>query len=186
MFGPEFESSEFTSNRGMTTVIRSFLGGTDDEVARQRPDLVMLPDSSIGAYSADDFDDENEIVGIRSVVIVELKKGGFELKKDEIRQAEDYVSEVRKANLVQDVTKITAYVLGARLDGAERRTIGERQNVHVIPMAYETVLRKAHARTFHLKAKLEQSGPRHPADEEVAQALQEPAQSEMELQEASK
>ena len=71
------------------------------------------------------------------------------------------VNGYRKANLVQGVTKITAYVLGARLDGAEQRAIGERQNVHVIPMAYETVLRKAHARTFYLKAKLEQCAPYH-------------------------
>ena len=36
------------------------------------------------------------------------------------------VNGYRKANLVQGVTKITAYVLGARLDGAEQRAIGER------------------------------------------------------------
>jgi len=182
MFGPEFESTEFTSNRGMITVIRTLLGGTDDKVAQQRPDIVMLPDSSIGAYSADAFDEENEISGVRSVVVVELKKGGFELTMKEVRQAEDYVTEIRKANLIQGVTKITAYVLGARLDGAEQRAIGERQNVHVIPMAYETVLRKAHARTFHLKTKLEQCVPRSPADEDVEQTLKEPFQAEMEME----
>ena len=64
----------------MSTVIRSFLGGTDDETARQRPDIVMLPESSIGTYSADSFDDENEINGVRSVVIVELKKAALKLR----------------------------------------------------------------------------------------------------------
>ena len=185
MFGPEFESSDFTSNRGMSTVIRQLLGGADDAIARQRPDIVMLPDSSIGSYSADEYDDANEICGVRSVVIVELKKGGFELTTKEVRQAEDYTIEIRKAKLVQTDTKITAYVLGARLDGAEVRTIGEQQNVHIVPMAYETVLRKAHARTFHLKSRLEKIVPRPMVDEDIEQALNEPLQAEMEFQETA-
>jgi hypothetical protein len=50
MFGPEFESVEFTSNRSMTTVVRQFFerGGVD--ASRSRPDFVVLPDSSVGLY----------------------------------------------------------------------------------------------------------------------------------------
>ena len=52
VFGPEFESLEFTSNRGMTEVIAKIFGG-DEQGSRQRPDFVMLPDGSVGLYSRD-------------------------------------------------------------------------------------------------------------------------------------
>lgn len=86
MFGPELESADFTSNRQMVTVIRTLLGGTEDQLSTRRPDFVALPDRSIGIYSADSYDNGGEVCGIRKVVIVELKKGGFEVTTSEIRQ----------------------------------------------------------------------------------------------------
>ncbi|MDD2709259.1 MAG: ATP-binding protein [Verrucomicrobiae bacterium] len=176
IFGPEFESADFTSNRGMATVIRKLLGGTDTELSRNRPDIVALPESSLGTYAADSFDDKGEPNGFRSVVIVELKKGGFPLTVKEVRQAEDYVREIRKAKLVQDNTKITAYVLGATIEDAELIRIGDDDAKQIIPMVYDVVLRKAHARTFHLRARLEAISPVM-ADKEVEETLAEPEQT---------
>jgi hypothetical protein len=183
IFGAEFDSAEFTSNRAMATVIRKLLGGTDEELTRRRPDIVMLPDTSIGAYSADDYDEVGDPNGVRSVVIVELKKGGFPLTRKEVRQAEDYVGEMGNANLVQNSTRITAYVLGATLGNAEKIRIGEGDNRQVIPMAYDVVLRKAHARTFQLKRKLE-AIQKTESDPEIEQTLSMPEQAVMEEVEA--
>ena len=77
IFGPEFESVDFRSNRGLAEVIGRFLGGADYKPAGRRPDFVVVPESSIGAYCADAYDASGEIAGIRKVVILELKKGGF-------------------------------------------------------------------------------------------------------------
>src|SRR5258708_38143885 len=55
VFGPEFESLEFTSNKGMTEVIRKIVG-IEQMGSRQRPDFVMLPDGSVGLYSGDAHD----------------------------------------------------------------------------------------------------------------------------------
>jgi len=63
VFGPEFESLEFTSNRGMTEVIRK-LFGSEEKASRQRPDFVMLPDGSVGFYSRDSHDLGHEVDGI--------------------------------------------------------------------------------------------------------------------------
>lgn len=55
IFGPEFESIEFTSNEGMTAVIQK-LFGAELKGSRSRPDFVATPDSSIGLYSLPAFD----------------------------------------------------------------------------------------------------------------------------------
>ena len=171
IFGPEYESPEFMSNRGMATVIRKLLGGTEDSIKAERPDLVVLPDSSIGIYAADSHDDTGEPNGFRSVVIVELKKGGFNVTVKELRQAEDYVRDIRKAKLVQDTTKITAFVLGATIEDDEIIRIGEGDRMQIIPLAYDIILRKAHARTFNLMNRLEKVEPAR-FDEDVKSALE--------------
>src|SRR5665811_951060 len=63
VFGPEFESIEFTSNRGMTEVIRKIFGGKQVG-SRNRPDFVMLRDGSVGLYSCDADDMGHEVNGV--------------------------------------------------------------------------------------------------------------------------
>jgi hypothetical protein len=73
MFGPEYESVEFTSNRGMTHVVQEFFERKNILGSRKRPDFVVLPDSTIGLYAADDFTD-GEVSGVRKILIVELSR----------------------------------------------------------------------------------------------------------------
>ena len=63
VFGPEFESLEFTSNRGMTRVIREIFGA-DATGSLLRPDFVMVPDGSAGFYSRDSHDLGHEVDGV--------------------------------------------------------------------------------------------------------------------------
>ena len=62
------------------------------------------------------------------------------------------------------------YVLGEGLkDGAEEvRKVGDFTKI--LPMRYETVLKRAHARTFNLQRKLEAKQPLQP-DAEVEEVL---------------
>ena len=55
IFGPQFESIEFTSNQGMTAVIKK-LYGSDQPGTRNRPDFAITPDSSVGFYSRPAYD----------------------------------------------------------------------------------------------------------------------------------
>ncbi len=48
---------------------------------------------------------------------------------------------------------------------------GENKNIHIIPMVYQTVLRKAHQRTFNLKTKLQEIQPAIISDPEVDEVL---------------
>ncbi len=155
IFGPEYESVEFTSNKSLATVIGKLLGDNESGISRprRRPDFVVLPDSSIGVYSSDSHDESGEANGIAKVLIIELKKGGFEITKVERRQAEDYASELRKSTKIQESTAIIGFVLGARI-AADTKPI-EEENTKIYPTTYHTVLRKAHARTFNLLQKIE-------------------------------
>jgi hypothetical protein len=168
MFGPEYESVEFSSNRGMAHVVREFLGKKGAVVSKNRPDFVALPDSSIGIYSADDFKD-GEVYAIRKVLIVELKKGGFEVKQQELDQARDYAKELRSTQAVQPTTKIEGFVLGASIEqGLEEMTIGETV---VKPFQYDLLLNRAHSRIFNLAKRIKESSPKVDSDVEVEDVL---------------
>ena len=171
IFGPEFEAVDFRSNRGMAEVIRNFLKLQGDaDVSRRRMDFIALPDASIGAYSADSYASNGEVAGYRKVLILELKKGGFELKQKELDQGRDYAKELRTTGAVQRDTEIVAYVLGASLEvGLETATFGSHTTVE--PMTYDVVLSRAHARTFHLQRKLQESATTLPLDAEVSEIL---------------
>ena len=157
MFGPEYESISYTSNKGLATVIRKLLGNKDTPIqeSRRRPDFVVLSDSQIRIFSQDSFDENSEVNGIAKVLIIELKRGGSVLGKREIRQVEDYAEAV--ANSVSNA-KIICFVLGSKCgNDAQKRKIGDNDRIIIEPRTYQIVIRQAKARTFHLKEKNEEA-----------------------------
>lgn len=170
MFGPEYEAVDFHSNRGLATIVRESLGGTAKDLGRGRPDFVALPDRSVGVYAASDFENNGEVSGIRKILIVELKKGGFQLKQGELDQAKRYAKALRKAGDVTASTVINAIVLGASMEeGLEHETSGDSTLIQ--PMLYRTLLIRAHQRTFNLQKRLESSGASHSVDTDVQSVL---------------
>jgi len=155
IFGPEFDSVDFCSNRSMSTVIRDFLKVAPEEApTRKRMDFIALPDASLGVYTADAYDGESEVTGFRKVLIVELKRGGFELTQKELDQGRDYGLYLVKQGVVPQHTPICVHVLGAKWEhGLDKATQG---NVTSTPFTYGVVLAMAHARTFKLLKKIEE------------------------------
>ncbi|MBX5180314.1 ATP-binding protein [Rhizobium lentis] len=154
VFGPEFESLEFTSNRGMTEVIRKIFGSTK-KGSRQRPDFVMLPDGSVGLYSRDAHDLGHEVDGVSRLVVAEIKRPGVAIGSEQKDQAWRYVKELRSKGLVTEAAKITCYVLGSRIDADESAPRTEWDNrVTIIPMSYNTFVRRAEKRMLGLRDKL--------------------------------
>ena len=91
VFGPQFEAIEFTSNQGMTTVIRKLFSGKI-KASRNRPDLVTsTPDSTVGFYARPSFDAEFNERGTEALVIVELKRPGVPIRDVEKAQVWKYV-----------------------------------------------------------------------------------------------
>lgn len=184
MFGPEYDAVDFHSNRFLATIIRDSLGGTAQQVAHRRPDFVALPDRSIGIYSAASYEDQGEISGIRQILIVELKKGGFELSQKELDQARDYSKELYKGTDVRQDTKTVAYVLGETNEGGlETNRIGEK--ILIVPMVYRTLLDRAHSRTFNLQRKIERLGFAKQVDQQLEEVLSSAVQQELVPEETS-
>ncbi len=155
IFGPEFESISFISNRSLSTVIRQLLNDSVIENKNKRPDFVILQDSSLGVYSCDKFDDNHEPNDFNKVVIVELKKAGVTIETAQKDQALLYARELRKSKKVSLDTPILAYVLGSEVSPYANTDFIEGP-IKIIPCRYNIVLAKAHARTFNLIKKIEE------------------------------
>ena len=154
VFGPEFESLEFTSNKGMTEVIRR-LFGDEEQGSRLRPDYVMLPDGSVGFYSRDSYDDNHEVDGVARVVVAEIKKPGVTISSKQKDQAWRYVKELIQRGLITKATDVTCFVLGSVVDETEAGERKEWDNRVVIrPMTYNVFIKRASARLMGLRDKL--------------------------------
>jgi hypothetical protein len=178
VFGPEFESLEFTSNRGMTAVIQKIFGA-DLTGSRLRPDFVMLPDGSVGLYSRESHDLGHEVDGVACLVVTEIKRPGVSIGADQKGQAWKYVKELIEQGLITKSTSITCYILGSRIHVAEtgHRTEWDGR-VTIIPMTYDTFVRRAEKRMLGLRDKLREAPflKEHGIDGE---AFVEPPQPEM-------
>ena len=137
-----------------------------------------MPERSIGLYSAPEYRDGGEISGVRKILIVELKKGGFCISQKELDQARNYAMELRKAADVRQDTEMVGYVLGADADARlEEMTIGK--HLVIKPMIYRTLLDRAHSRTFYLQQKLASLGLGLQVDKEIEEVFAQTEQGEL-------
>jgi len=156
VFGPEFESIEFTSNRGMTEVIQS-LFGANIPGSRRRPDFAILPDGSVGLYSRDSHDLDHEVAGVARLVIVEIKKVGVPIGSTEKNQPWNYAKELIQKGMVGGA-KVTCFVLGAEIEPGEDGEVTQAGGQVVIrPMTYSTFVKRAEARMLGLRRKLQEA-----------------------------
>ncbi len=118
IFGPQYESIEYTSNRGMTTVIKTLFDGKQTG-SRNRPDFAIIPDGSVGFYARPAFDENANECGTEDLVIVELKRPGVYVSTDEINQIWRYVQELIRKGYVTGQTTVHGYVLGSSVDPTE-------------------------------------------------------------------
>jgi hypothetical protein len=154
VFGPEFESIEFTSNKGMTEVIRKLFGAATTGT-RNRPDFVMVPDGSVGFYSRDSHDLGHEVDGVSRLVVAEIKKVGVTIGGEQKEQAWKYVKELIREGHLTDGSQVTCFVLGSKVDETENSDSTHWDNrVRVRPMTYSVFIRRAEKRMLGLREKL--------------------------------
>ncbi len=177
IFGPEYETIEYTSNVGMTKVIQE-LFGRDIDGSRLRPDFAILKDCSVGLYSFPFYDEDGGEVGVDRMTIVELKKPGVPLGNDEVNQSWKYVKELLDKGLLQKTSKVTCFVLGSELVPfeAERTTKMDGQVV-IQPLSYDTVMKRAKSRLLNLFDKVKNAP--YLEDSRIKEYLREKEQSEL-------
>lgn len=153
IFGPEFESIEFTSNRGMTQVIRTiFHAKAKGSLAR--PDFVITPHGSVGLYAIPSYDAEHNEDGVSSLVIVDLKRPGVALGSEEKTQIWNYVKELRARGHLRTTTPVTGYILGDRIEDGENEEQKQGPHVAIRPMLYSTFVLRAEKRMLRLRERL--------------------------------
>ncbi len=159
MFGPEFDSCSFTSNRRISTVMCD-LFGAKVKSDPHRPDFVILPnDSSLGVYSADAYDyvySSGEPRGLSKIVIVELKRGGSSIGMAEISQAADYALKLKNTGSIPGSPQYVCYVIGSKIEqGIETQKNGT--DIVTMPMQYDGLINAADARLLSIRKKMEES-----------------------------
>lgn len=151
IFGHDYDSIDFSSNRTLSTVIRKMFDPEDVSALKDRPDFVILSrQSSLSVYSREQFNetDKDEVLGMETVVILELKKPGIPISDQQIDQARNYAREIRKK--VQRQTKIICYVLGSEVDSQLSLPIQEG-NISIHPREYLNIISQANRKLFRLR-----------------------------------
>ena len=155
MFGPQFESIEFTSNKGMTTVIRELFKDKVGKGSSNRPDFVILADSSVGFYARSSYDEDYNENGVEHVVIIDLKTTKLSLGSKEKEQVWKYVKELKHKGHIKKTTRVDGFILGDEIEFGENGTRTEdNDQVKIIPMLYDTILNRAEKRLLNLYSKV--------------------------------
>ncbi|WP_316347707.1 hypothetical protein [Desulfuromonas acetoxidans] len=154
IFGPEFETIEFSSNRGMTTVIQK-LCNKQMKGSLNRPDFAILPDGTAGLYSYPDYGEDHSEIGVARLVILELKKPTVKIGDDEKSQSWKYVKELYAKGCIGNETKVSCYVLGSLIEQNENdETTHKDGKVTIRPLLFNTVLTRAKSRVLKLYDKV--------------------------------
>lgn len=141
----------------------------------KRPDLVFASDHTVSATCTEEIDD-NGISCVDKILIIELKKGGFQIGKSEIYQAEGYVESIYKGNKLNAKPRIKAYVIGDSVDSSTSIHKTQEDFGEVFAYTYDQLVRTAEKRLFHLKAKLEEHYNQFNSEDYVNTILNEPEQ----------
>lgn len=191
LFGVEYDTPNYISNKTLSTIIKEFFENEKKtNVAinwAKRPDLVIASDFSLGATSIDEFD-ENEIIKTEKVLLIELKKGGFEIKRDEMNQAEEYVDYIYNGTSLNSKPKIKAFVVGDRISQAigNKKTVSDNADneygeIHAY--TYPQLIKTAERRLLNLKEKLSERYDQMNVKDYLKDILDSPRQLEMKIQE---
>ena len=142
---------------------------------------MSLPQSSISAVCTEDYDKEACLNFVDKILIVELKRGGFKLGRDEVTQAQYYVQDMLNCSFVSKSTIIRAYVVGDKIETKTERVIkiGENDRGRVDVCTFAQLIDTAQRRLFNLKNILSEHYGRIDSDNIVAKALKEPKQQSL-------
>lgn len=154
IFGPQYESIEYTSNEGMTKVVQKLFKKTI-KASLNRPDFAILPDGSTGLYSFPTYNEDGNVVGVQSLVVIELKKPGLKIADKEKNQPWKYVKELYAKSLLDDGTDVKCFVVGSHIDPEENYPDTKRNGkVKITPLTFDSVLSTAKNRMLKLYDKI--------------------------------
>lgn len=185
LFGAQYDSPMFVSNSALTTVVKNLFKDEDYDLEmienpRRRPDIICLKKYSMKAVCTDRIDtDAGEIMKPDQILIVEVKRGGFEITDEEVAQVEHYVRQIRKSAVIHSSATINAYVVGAKLGDIDIEKRTSSGNIHAV--TYGQLVETATNKLFRLRQKLQDHYDALGQESIVEQALKESKQLKMDV-----
>lgn len=179
LFGHEFDSPEFAANISLSAALEKvFAKRPKDESfinPRKRPDLIVLADATVSGVAAERVDEQSGLVALSEILMVELKRGGAEISRDNVHQASDYVEDLLKSGLLDGAPRIRAYVVGHSINPKvePNREIGGNP---VFVVTYNQLTRSAQKRLFRLRERLANRYTEVTGNDLLAKVLAEPTQ----------
>lgn len=159
LFGPEFESAEYASNRQLQNaveiVFKSKINKNVFNNHKKRPDIVVLPNSTISVTGTETFERDSPLSTVNRILLIELKKGGSKLSRQERNQATGYVEDfLGCANLLGNPT-IDAFVIGKQFSEKVEPSLTVGNNRGKVSICtFDQLVDTAEKRLFGLRAKL--------------------------------
>jgi hypothetical protein len=185
LFGAEFDSPEYAANVSLSTAMRTLLSTriTADAFlnARRRPDLIVLGDATVSATATEQIDDDTGLATLKDVLVVELKRGGSQIGREEVNQATGYVEDLIHSGHLDGAPFIRAFVVGHSCqDKVERtRKVGEPERGWVRVATFTQLVRTGKKRLFNLRDRLKTRYSQLSGEDLLEAALGPPSQLEL-------
>ena len=158
LFGPEYESAEYASNRQLQNAVELvFKTKVQKNIFnnhKKRPDIVVLPNSTLSVTGTETFEKDSTLATVNKILLIELKKGGSNLSRNERDQAVHYVEDFISCGNLIGSPFIDAYVLGKKYSEKVEQIIkvGERGKISIC--IFDQLVDTAEKRLFGLRNKL--------------------------------
>lgn len=163
IFGPEFDSPEYSYNNQLHTTVEKVFGKKIERNNfnnnKKRPDIVVMGNSTFSINCINDFDTDTGISNIKKILIIELKRGGFKLGKNERNQAVGYVEDFMNCGTMIGSPYINAFLVGETFS-EKIQPIQTVQNEHKVEMGkvqiclFSQIVDSSEKRLFNLRSKL--------------------------------
>lgn len=163
IFGPEFDSPEYSSNNQLHTTIEKVFGNKIDKFIfknyKKRPDIVVKGDSTFSITGTQKIDNESQLNTTDRILIIELKRGGFKLSRDERNQAVNYVEDFLNSGTIIGTPYINAFVVGETFSEKIQpiqsiKDDSGKENGKVQICLFSQIVDTAEARLFNLRKRL--------------------------------
>lgn len=184
LFGPEFESQEYCSNMTLQTVARELFNSTEAQFIneRNRPDIVVLPEKTTWQMTGiESFDTSDPaLTQLQHVLVIELKKGGFELTRKEVNQADGYVQDIASSGAMSGTPFISAWVVGQKVAAgvAREKEVGDgnRKYGRIRAATFGSLVDTANARLLKLRSVLADRYSASSTDQLLERVFSQPSQ----------
>lgn len=179
LFGLEFDTPEYVSNVSLTRAMREIFKkrptGREFDNPRKRTDILVLADATVSGVATEEFD-ESTLPKLSRVLLLELKRGGAEIVRDNLHQATDYIQDFLNSGLIDGTPYFRAYVIGHKVSDKVQKQfkIPDRADIEIA--TYSQLVRQANKRLFRLRDRLTSRYEEATGNDMLNRILSEPSQ----------